>query len=183
MTDGLFVLQLAGPPGCGKSRLARAVAAARPAIIVNSDVVKSTLLDADVPWKLAGPAAYQTLFALAGDLLQQGNNVILDSPSHYMYIPENGDRVATEHAGRYRFIELSCPDTGELRRRLAERTPLRSQMRALDEMPPDSDGTTQAVRVGTHQWQTCGPQGGHLVLDVTQPFDDYLKQALAYLDQ
>lgn len=159
------------------------MAAARPAIVVNSDVVKSTLLDAGVPWKLAGPAAYQTLFALAGDLLMQGNNVILDSPSHYPYIPDNGERVAREHGGRYRFLELSCPDVGELRRRLAARTPLRSQMRALDEVPPDSDGSTQAVRMGTHHWQTCGPAGGHLVLDVMQPFDDYLKQAVAYIDR
>lgn len=182
MSGGLFVLQLAGPPGSGKSRLAREVAAARPAIIVNSDVVKSTLLDAGVPWKLAGPAAYQTLFALAGDLLLQGNNVILDSPSHYPFIPASGQRVARERGSRYRFIELTCPDTDELRRRLTARTPLRSQMRALDEMPPDSDGTTQAVRTGTHQWETCGPEDGHLVLDVTDPFDSYLKQALAYID-
>lgn len=183
MTGGLFLLQLAGPPGSGKSRLAAAIASARAAIIVNSDVVKSTLLDAGVPWKMAGPAAYQTLFALAGDLLQQGHNVILDSPSHYAFIPENGQRVANERAGRYRFIELSCTDVDELRRRLAARTPLRSQMPALDQAPPDSDSPTQAVRVGTHQWQTRGPEDGHLVLDVTQPFEDYVKQALAYIDR
>jgi predicted kinase len=183
MDQGLFLLQMAGPPGSGKSRLAAAIAAERPAIIVNSDLVKSTLLDSGVEWKAAGPAAYQTLIALADELLGQGHSVILDSPSHYSHIPENGQRVARARGARYRFIELTCTELDELHRRLAQRTPLRSQMRTLDQMPPDSDGTTQAVRVGTHQWQSLGPAGGHAILDATQPFEKYLEQAIEYLDQ
>lgn len=179
----MFLLQLAGPPGSGKSRLAAGLAARCPAVILNSDVVKSALLDAGVPWKLAGPAAYRALADLAGDLLAQGASVILDSPSHYPYIPQAGLRVARAHGARYRFIELACADTGELSRRLAGRTPLRSQMPALDQVPPDSDGPTQAVRTGTHQWQSQGPDGGWLVLDVTRPFAGYLDQAAAYLSE
>lgn len=179
---GQFLLQLAGPPASGKSQLAAAIAQQRPAVIICSDTVKSTLLDAGVEWKLAGPAAYQTLFALADDLLGQGQNVILDSPSHYGYIPENGERIAQEHGCRYRFIELVCDDLGELRRRLAERTPRRSQMPDLDQPPVDAgpDFTT-ATRTGTHQWQTHGPHGGHARLDSTQPLGQYLSQALDYL--
>lgn len=89
-----FLLQLAGVPGSGKSQLATAISGQRPAVIVSSDVVKSTLLNAGVEWKVAGPAAYQTLFALADHLLVQGHSVILDSPSHYPYIPELGARIA-----------------------------------------------------------------------------------------
>lgn len=101
-----FLLQLAGVPGSGKSRLAAALAAERDAIVVNSDVVKSTLLDAGVGWSQACPAAYQVLFALADDLLAQGHSVILDSPSHYAFIPENGARVASAHDVPYHFLEL-----------------------------------------------------------------------------
>lgn len=179
MSTGLYLLQLAGPPGSGKSRLAAAVASRCPAVVLNSDVLKSALLDAGVPWQLAGPGAYQALGAQAGDLLAQGRSVILDSPSHYPHIPERGQRVASAHGARYRFIELACPDTAELHRRLAMRTPLRSQMPALDTSPPD--GATQAVRTGTHQWQTMGPATGWLTLDVTQPFETYLTQAADYV--
>jgi len=181
MSAPLFLLQLAGAPGTGKSKLAAAIARARPAAIVNSDVVKSTLLDAGIAWSQAGPAAYQVLFALADDLLAQGHSVILDSPSHYDHIPENGQRVARERGVPYRFLELVCPDLGELKRRLAKRTPRRSQMRGLDEPPPDSDRPSQAKRIGLHQWATR-PADGFLVLDTSQSFEAYVAQALAFLD-
>jgi predicted kinase len=177
-----FLLQLAGAPATGKSKLAAAITSRMPAVIVNSDVVKSTLLDNEIEWKLAGPAAYQTLFALADDFLDQGHSVILDSPSHYAYIPENGERIARQHGCPYRFIELVCDDVDELRRRMAQRTPRRSQMRDLDQPPPDASANfTGATRTGTHQWHTYGPQGGHLILDTCEPFEKYLQQALDYL--
>lgn len=177
-----FLLQLAGAPATGKSQLAAAITSHVPAVIINSDVVKSTLLDNGIEWKLAGPAAYQTLFALADDFLGQGHSVILDSPSHYAYIPENGERIACQHGVPYRFIELVCDDSGELRRRMAQRTPRRSQMRDLDQPPPDgSTNFTGATRVGTHKWHTYGPPGGHLTMDTCEPFEKYLQQALGYL--
>lgn len=182
MSESQFLLQLAGAPGAGKSVLAAAIAQTRPAAIVNSDVVKSTLLDAGIAWRQAGPAAYQVLFALADDLLAQGHSVILDSPSHYAFIPENGARVAVERGVPYRFLELVCPDVDELKRRLAARVPRRSQMRGLDEPPPDSDGQSKAKRVGVHQWETARPASGFLVLDTSQPLSEYLAQALAFLD-
>jgi predicted kinase len=179
---GQFLLQMAGPPASGKSQLAAAIARQRPAVIINSDIVKSVLLDSGVEWKLAGPAAYQTLFALADDLLSQGHSVILDSPSHYAFIPENGARIARERGCRYRFIELLCDDLGELRRRMAGRTPRRSQMPGLDQPPADAgEDFTGATRTGTHQWRTLGPQGMHAALDSTQPFGQCLRQALDYL--
>ena len=177
-----FLLQLAGAPASGKSKLAAAIASRVPAVIINSDVVKSTLLDNGIEWALAGPAAYQTLFALADEFLSQGHSVILDSPSHYAYIPENGERIAAQHGFRYRFIELACDDIEELRRRMAQRTPRRSQMPDLDTPPPDASANfSGATRTGTHQWHTYGLPGGHLVLDVCQPFGKYLQQALDYL--
>jgi predicted kinase len=177
-----FLLQMAGPPASGKSQLAAAIARQRPAVIISSDIVKSALLDAGVEWKQAGPAAYRALSALADDLLDQGHNVILDSPSHYAHIPENGERIARAHGCLYRFIELVCDDLGELRRRLAQRIRLRSQMPGLDQPPPDAgQDFTGATRTGTHQWQSVGPPGGHPRLDSTQPFAQYLSQALDYL--
>ncbi len=179
-----FLLQLAGAPCTGKSLLAAEIAKQRAAVIVNSDVVKSTMLEAGVEWKLAGPTAYLLLFALADDFLGQGRSVILDSPSHYAYIPENGERTARSHGCRYRFIELVCPDLDEVSRRFSQRTPRRSQMRGVHQGPADApEDFSRAKRLGAHQWQTYGPQGGHLVLDSTGPVEKYLKQALDYIDK
>jgi predicted kinase len=178
-----FLLQLAGAPASGKSQLAAAISRRLAGVIVvNSDVVKSTLLDAEIEWKLAGPAAYQTLFALADEFLGQGYSVILDSPSHYAYIPENGERIARKHGYPYRFLELVCDDLEELRRRMAQRTPRRSQMPDLDTPPLGSGASfTGATRTGAHKWQTHGPADGHVRLDATEPFEKYLQQALDYL--
>src|SRR5436305_7514751 len=112
---------MAGTPGSGKSTLARAVARARDALVLDTDVVKSAILDAGVAWAQAGPAGYEVLFALADDLLAQGKNVIIDSPSHYPHIPERGSAIALRYGARYRFVECICADEAELGRRLVGR--------------------------------------------------------------
>jgi predicted kinase len=177
----LLLVQMAGAPGSGKTRLGLALAGRIGGVVVNSDVVKTSLLEADVPWSLAGPAAYRALVALADDLLGQGRSVVLDSPSHYPHIPENGLRVAAQRGAGYRFVECFCADTEELRRRLAARTPMRSQMRGVDQPPPDSGGTFTALRMGEHQWQTFGPPGGHLTVDTGGSFELALEQTPRYL--
>lgn len=156
---------MAGAPGTGKSRVAASIAALEPAIIINSDTVKSTLLSQGVAWDLAGRAAYHVLFELADDLLGQGHSVILDSPSHYAFIPANGQRVADKHGARYRFLELTCAHLEELRRRLGERSAKRSQMLDLDTPPSDANAPSQATRIGRHQWEAAKPEVGVLVLD------------------
>jgi predicted kinase len=178
----LFLLQMAGAPGSGKSTLARAVAERYDAVVLDYDVVKTALLDADAPWGLAGPGAYNVLYALADELLSSGRSAIIDSPSHYEIMPIRGAAIAAKHHGSYRFIECVCDDTAELRRRLTSRTPRRSQMRDLDQMSPDADGPIPARRVGQHRWQTHGPEGGHLVVDSSAPFDQGLLAAISYIE-
>src|SRR5205085_623714 len=113
--------QMAGAPGSGKSGLARAIAAATGAVVLDTDVVKSGILDSGVEWSAAGPAGYSVLFALAADLLDQGLSVIVDGPSHYAIIPERGMAISGDRGVRYRFIECVCDDDDELDRRLAGR--------------------------------------------------------------
>jgi predicted kinase len=86
-------------------------------------------LDAGVEWTLAGPAAYEILFALAADMLSQSKSVILDSPSHYPQIPSRGMAIAQAGHAAYRFIECVCGDQAELKQRFSFRSPRRSQMR------------------------------------------------------
>jgi hypothetical protein len=58
---------------------------------------------------------------------------------------------------------------------------MRSQMRDLDQPPPDSGGAFTAVRVGEHRWQTFGPPDGHITADTGQPFHQTLAETLRHL--
>ena len=69
-----FFLQMSGVPGSGKTTVARAVAEATEAVIIDHDVSKSALLNANVPVEIAGPASYQVLQALGSHLLNQGRD-------------------------------------------------------------------------------------------------------------
>lgn len=80
-------MQIAEGPGPGKSALARALASRIGAVVLATDVVKSALLDAEIEWARAGPAAQEVMFASADRLLEQGISVLLDSPSHFRATP------------------------------------------------------------------------------------------------
>lgn len=182
MTSDLLLIQLAGAPGSGKSTLARRLAGRFDATVLDTDVVKSALLEAEVPWSLAGKAGYGVLFALADDLLGQGRNAIIDSPSHYEIIPARGVEIAERRQARYRFVECSCDDDAELRRRLTSRTPRPSQVPDVGRLPQGADAPSPAVRLGEHRWQTFGPPNGHLVVDSAQPLEAVLAKAVEYIE-
>ncbi|MGB9483927.1 MAG: AAA family ATPase, partial [Candidatus Dormiibacterota bacterium] len=171
-----FLVQLAGSPGTGKSALASALGRALGAVVLDKDVVKSALLDANVGWNGAGAAAHEVMFALAASLLEQGLNVVLDSPSHYAVIPERGLSVARGRGADYRFIECVCEDLEEVGRRLAGRKVRRSQWTGLNVQSPD--GNTGAELVGPHRWRTYGPERGWLILDTGERLEMSLATVL-----
>jgi predicted kinase len=64
----LFI-QMSGAPGSGKTTIAHAIARRINAVVIDHDVTKSALLEANVPLALAGSASYQVLGAIAQHLL------------------------------------------------------------------------------------------------------------------
>ncbi len=156
----LFLLQMAGPAGSGKSSLARMVAYTKVAVVLDKDVIKSAILVVGDE-SLAGPAAYEVFFALADHLLGQGSSVVLDSPSAWEQIPANGRKIAAERQADYYFVECSCPEDVRLRR-LEERQKLPSQ-------------------TNSGPLETIGPPGAYLRVDTTQPIERCLEQVLEYL--
>ena len=76
-------VQMSGVPGAGKTTIARAVARHIGAVVVDHEVTKTALLDADVPVAVAGYASYMVLDAVARHVLQQGFSVVFDSPCFY----------------------------------------------------------------------------------------------------
>jgi predicted kinase len=175
----LLLVQMAGAPGSGKSTLAQLLGRSLGMVVLDNDVIKSTLLDAEVSWDAAGLATQETAFALAESLLGQGVSVVLDSPSHYDVIPRRGLAVAGNAGATYRFIECVCEDLDEIARRLAGRLPRRSQWTGLDIQAPD--GVSSAEQVGPHRWRTYGPDGGWLVVDTSRPLPVSVAASLNYL--
>ncbi len=166
MTEGPFLLQMAGVPGSGKSALARLIGRSTGAVVIDRDVLKTAALEAGAEESLAGGIAYDAFFALADHLLGQGLSVILDSPSCWETIPKRGAAIATGRCIPYYFIECLCPDREELARRLRERPRLTSN---------PGEETVEA------DWTTFTPPGAYLRVDTTQAIEDCLAMALDYL--
>jgi len=166
MTSSLFLLQMAGMPGSGKSALARVLGRRTGAVVIDKDVLKSAALAAGVDKAQAGAVAYEAMFAQAGHMLGQDWSVILDSPSFWETIPEKGAAIAADRHLPYYFIECFCPDRNEQARRLRDRPRLVSNP---GEEVLDAD------------WQTFTPPGPYLRVDTTQSLERCLELVLDYL--
>jgi predicted kinase len=160
-----FLLQMAGPPGSGKSALARVIGRRTGAVVLDKDILKTAALHAGAEETLAGGIAYEAFFDLADHLLGQGLSVVLDSPSFYETIPAKGQAIASGRGVRYHFVECMCDDKAELERRLAGRSRLDSQPGA-----PESNGRS-----------TLTPLGAYLRIDTLQPIERCLELVLEYL--
>jgi predicted kinase len=178
-------IQMSGAPGAGKSTVAAAIAAQTGAVILDHDITKSALLDADVPVSLAGKGSYQVLGVLAQHLLRQGHSVIHDSPCFYSDLLERGRRLAREANARYFYIECVIDDLDELDRRLRTRSRLQSQVAGVWAKPTYGSGKARIDEAVFRDWiaNMKRPGKGYLVLDTSHPLNACIEKAMAYLEQ
>lgn len=180
----LIFVQMSGVPGAGKTTLARALAPLIGAVVIDHDVTKSALLEADVPVELAGRASYSVLDAVARHLLQQGQSVIFDSPCFYEELLQRGQKLAQETGAAYRYIECRVADLDELDRRLRTRTRLPSQLADIYTAPTPGSGKTQAGPEMFRNWSANmkRPASAYLVLDTARSLTLCLAEALVYTE-
>lgn len=180
-----MLIQLSGVPGSGKSTLARAIAVSRRSVVVDTDVIKSALLSEAIPFGEAGRATYAAALALAGDLLAQAHDVVLDSPCRYPELLESGMTAARTAGVPYGFIELTTDDLPLLLSRLDRRTPRRSQVASSTEPVVGTTwelGTAEAT-LTAWQHQLVRPERGALTLDAALDVTQHMALVTPYLDE
>ncbi|MDP9310267.1 MAG: ATP-binding protein [Chloroflexota bacterium] len=183
MQRSLFLLQMAGTSGVGKSTLARLIGQHTGAAVVDYDVVKSAALDAGVAWDQAGRVGYGASRAIADSLLHQGMSVILDSPCRFQQIVDEGSNLARMRGAVYGFIECVLTDEPVLRQRMQTRRRHRSQRRAFDVPPPDAPNDVMANAAGGIRIpESKVPTTPWIRIDTAQSVEQCLALAIQYLD-
>jgi predicted kinase len=133
-----ILIQMAGHGGSGKSTLARQIADRTCGVVIDLDTIKTALLNAGLTWDEASRASYETIHALADDMLATANaTVIVDTPSYWAEIHERLTATADRHQAHYVFVECDADDAVRAERLLARAT-LRSQIRVLGETAADA---------------------------------------------
>ncbi|CAK7268428.1 hypothetical protein SEPCBS57363_003088 [Sporothrix epigloea] len=167
-----FFIQMSGAPGSGKSTLAKLIRPSIGGVIIDHDVLRSSLLEADlVPFDEAARQAYILQWNLAHDIIKQGLNIIVDSTCNYPEILAQGSNLASEHNYVYWYVECKTGDINLLDQRLRNRDSMTSQRTAVD-CPP---AAARDARVGEdpralfHKWieNPCRPERNTIIVDST----------------
>lgn len=172
----MFFLQMSGFPGSGKSTLSRHIAKRLNAVIVDHDIVKSSLMksieETPLDPKMAGKIAYDIDWSLVEFHLSLGANVILDSPCLYDELIQKGTRLAETYGASYKYVECYLDDMTAINQRLQQRERLPSQIAEV--LSPEAF---------THTLANSKKPVGHetLIVDTAQPLDAYFQEVTDYL--
>ncbi|KAL1882290.1 hypothetical protein Daus18300_000776 [Diaporthe australafricana] len=143
-TPRKVLIQMSGAPGSGKSTLANLLArhGSINGVVVNHDLIKSFFLDNGNSFQKSAELTYSLQWVLTGDLLRQGQNVIVDSTCNHRGTLDQGTALAQQHDYDYTYVEckMSASDINLLEERLRDRVALRSQRTSVHAQPTDMDG-------------------------------------------
>lgn len=179
----MFLLQMSGIPGSGKSTVAAHVVATHRAVAVDYDVIKSAILDAGFDLTASTRAAYEVMYAQARHVLAQGHPVVMDSPCFWPRILNEGMEIARQHNATYRYIECQIHDLELLDERLAQRPRLRTHRRGVNHPPVDLGDDPVDGEAFFRDWTTRvqRPSTNYLQLDMHRPLPDVLPEVDTYL--
>ena len=166
----LFI-QMSGAPGSGKSTIARLLGQSIGAVVIDHDVLRSTLLESDLQFGPAARNAYQLQWALAQDVMKQGLSVIIDSTCNFQVVLDRGAELAKEHGYSYWYVECQVRDVDLLDRRLRSRESMTSQRTAVGCAPvaaavANGPGESEDSRAIFKKWieNPCRPEHDNIVI-------------------
>lgn len=174
----MFFVQMSGFPGSGKSTLSRQIAKRTEAVIIDHDIVKSSLLNslegAPIDGKLAGKISYNIDWSLIEFQLSQGNNVVFDSPCLYEEMIEKGTALAKKYNVKYKYVECYLDDMNEINLRLKNRKRMISQIKEIK--------SVDAFKY-TIENSKKPSKGKSLLVNTRQPIECYLQEVMNYINE
>jgi predicted kinase len=155
-----------GYPGTGKSTIARAIATALHAPLIDRDIIRQKAVDifGDVPG--VGHFSYELMFALTQEQLRLGLSVVVDTPLTYRTTYEQSKELARAFDIPILVVHCQCPPDVQ-RRRLEGRK-----------------GTVSEFQITSwEEWQRWKPRfedfdDGGCVIDTSNPLDDSLAKVM-----
>ena len=109
---------LVGPPGAGKSSLAKRLAERTPVVVIASDEVRRLLAPAPEYSFTETKRLQRTIRLAVGDLLHRNISVVLDAPNLTEWERQPLYSIAELHEARLILVEVTAP-TGVVLERLA----------------------------------------------------------------
>ena len=119
MTAARLVV-VAGLPGAGKTTLAREVAARIGATFLRIDSIETVISRTLVPVR-DSPVGYVVAQQVAADQLRAGRPVVADAVNGVEPARRSWDELAREHDVLPVYVEVTCSDVAEHRRRVEQR--------------------------------------------------------------
>ncbi len=161
---------MAGPPGAGKSSLAKALGNELGWPAIDKDTIKSWLLTHGAGEDLAATASYGLMLELGRDLLvQQRLSVILDSPAGYPEVIRDAESIVRDADASFRVV-LCLADEAVRNRRIVERRAKPSQWKKPQGMVP----------INLETWREYLP-AGTLTVDTARPLEELVPEVVHYL--
>jgi predicted kinase len=169
-TASTFIV-MRGYPGTGKSTIARAIAAALHAPLIDRDIIRQMAVDIFGKLPTVGQFSYELMFALARAQLELGLSVVLDTPLTYRRTYEQAQELASAFHTPMLVIHCQCPSEVQ-RRRLEGRK-----------------GQVSAFQITSwEEWERWRPrferfEDGGCAIDTSNPLDDSLAKVMRSIQE
>ncbi|KAF3911146.1 hypothetical protein AA313_de0207984 [Arthrobotrys entomopaga] len=160
----LFI-QMSGAPGSGKSTMAKMLGCSISGVVIDHDILRSSLLNANIPFNEAAAHAYRLQWTLAQDFMKQGHSIVMDSTCNYQEVLDQGSALSKQYGFTYWYVECKVQDIELLDQRLRSRqNPMTSQRTGVNRPPiaaVHSSHTDQDSRALFQKWidHPCRPLG------------------------
>jgi len=105
-----------GYPGTGKSTIARAIATALHAPLIDRDIIRQMAVDIFGDLPQVGHFSYELMFALAREQLRLGLSVVVDTPLTYRTTYEQSKELARAFHTSMLVVHCVCPPEVQKRR-------------------------------------------------------------------
>lgn len=169
---------MSGCPGTGKSTLSRQIGKRTGAVLIDHDIVKSSLLNSieDIPidMNIAGRISYNIDWSLIEFHLSQGQNVVFDSPCLYQEMVDKGIDLSKKYNVKYKYVECYLNDFHEANYRLMNRERMVSQIREISSEAVFKNTLENSKRPSEYQ---C------LVVDTGKPLESYINTVINYINE